>query len=269
VTEDEWRDHDIRLREAKPPKDAFKSSIERLTLSIGVAAAAVTLIVQVGSYFTERQATATAKAQSSNEWDFRAVELFVKEQDKLTSCDADNNARHLKLFTDLFSQRITGAIRQVGEGQVATCLAQATGKGQQQAQDEKLNPDQQAKAAETARTLALIQQAPLLDAATSGSATAYTVFIQIPDEDRRVEGNDLQRALAGTGYSAPGVERVKVAPRQPEVRFYREAQRGDAQKLAGQIQQLLKLPAPPAVRLLGGDRKGLPARVMEFWFPAR
>jgi hypothetical protein len=97
--------------------------------------------------------------------------------------------------------------------------------------------------------------------------TPLQVFIQYADPADRGPAAQLQGALQAGGYKAPGIERVASAPRTYQVRYYKQEQAGQARDLATTVQKTLGLSQPPDAVWIGQKYPGLPAGVMEVWFP--
>jgi len=58
------------------------------------------------------------------------------------------------------------------------------------------------------------------------------IYLQIADPGQRAAAERLRKQLEGAGYSAPGIEQVKVTPAQPQLRYFRDADKDKAQEIA-------------------------------------
>ncbi|MDZ4775735.1 MAG: hypothetical protein SGJ23_03005 [Alphaproteobacteria bacterium] len=96
----------------------------------------------------------------------------------------------------------------------------------------------------------------------------YRVLIQISDEADRALAQSIEAALRDSGNSTPSIDLVPVRVDKAELRYFRESQAADAQKLADQIEQTLAAAGTPAeVTPSFVGRAGLPPGVMELWLP--
>jgi len=96
----------------------------------------------------------------------------------------------------------------------------------------------------------------------------YRLLIQISDEADRALAQSIEAALRDSGATTPSIDLVPVRVEQAELRYFREAQAADAQKLAEQIKQTLAAAGAPAdVTVSFVGRAGLPPGVMELWLP--
>jgi len=96
----------------------------------------------------------------------------------------------------------------------------------------------------------------------------YRVLIQISDEADRALAQSIEAALRDSGNTTPSIDLVPVRVNKAELRYFREAQAGDAQKLADRVEQALTAAgAPGEVTPVLVDRAGLPPGVMELWLP--
>lgn len=96
----------------------------------------------------------------------------------------------------------------------------------------------------------------------------YRVLIQISDEADRGLAQTIEAALREKGNTAPTIDLVPVRVEKPELRYFRESQAADAQKLADEIEQTLTAAGAPAeVTPSFVGRSGLPPGVMELWLP--
>jgi len=96
----------------------------------------------------------------------------------------------------------------------------------------------------------------------------YRVLIQISDETDRALAQSIEAALREGGNTTPSIDLVPVRVEKAELRYFREDQAADAQKLADQIEQTLaSAGAPGEVTPSFVGRAGLPPGVMELWLP--
>lgn len=67
----------------------------------------------------------------------------------------------------------------------------------------------------------------------TGSLPAGVVYIQAPDMDSRFAADGMWKALKAAGFRSPGIELVAGgAPSRPEVRYFNEADRPIADRVA-------------------------------------
>jgi hypothetical protein len=96
----------------------------------------------------------------------------------------------------------------------------------------------------------------------------YRILIQISDETDRALAQSIEAALRESGNTTPSIDLVPVRVEKAELRYFREEQAADAQKLADQIEQTLaSAGAPGEVTPSFVGRAGLPPGVMELWLP--
>lgn len=96
----------------------------------------------------------------------------------------------------------------------------------------------------------------------------YRVLIQISDEADRALAQSIEAALREGGNTTPTIDLVPVRVEKAELRYFREEQAADAQKLADQIEQTLAAAGTPGeVTASYVGRAGLPPGVMELWLP--
>lgn len=212
-----------------------------------------------------------ARAASRSEFDFKGLELFLKEQDRLFGCDPDESLRHLTLFQTLFSDQITDGFSGIIAYRTQICLAKSQNAAVAQASS-TAGVLEIGTAADNARYSAAAQQSALLDSTAGSSLEQYRVFIQIGDDADRATAAGLQAALTAAGYAAPGVDQVDAAPFNYQVRYYYKDQVEDARKLASVIASELALEGTGAtIQLISleGRFGSLPKETMEFWFPKR
>lgn len=96
----------------------------------------------------------------------------------------------------------------------------------------------------------------------------YRVLIQISDEADRALAQSIEAALREGGNTTPTIDLVPVRVEKAELRYFREDQAADAEKLADQIEQSLAAAGTPGeVTASYVGRPGLPPGVMELWLP--
>jgi hypothetical protein len=91
------------------------------------------------------------------------------------------------------------------------------------------------------------------------------VYIQVATPANEAVANRLRPRLVHAGYLVPRVERVAAVPRQAQVRYFRPADRDDAERLLGIVKGAL----PEASLVLFGEgRKAgtMRPRHLEIWF---
>lgn len=101
----------------------------------------------------------------------------------------------------------------------------------------------------------------------------YRVLIQISDEADRGLAQSIEAALSEHGNTTPSIDLVPVHVEKAELRYFREAQAADAQRLADEIEQALAAAGTPGEVTPGEvtpsfvGRAGLPPGIMELWLP--
>lgn len=98
----------------------------------------------------------------------------------------------------------------------------------------------------------------------------YRVFIQISSEASRAQATAVGEGLKKDGHNAPTIELVPVRVARPELRYYREDQAADAQKMADTVKAMLASQGQNAdvtAVFIGQGRPGLPPGTMELWLP--
>ncbi len=93
------------------------------------------------------------------------------------------------------------------------------------------------------------------------------VYLHIVDESQRAAARGVQRTLEEAGFVVPGIERVAAGPSPSEVRYFRSAEREDAER----IQQVVLSSSPTrlAIRDLSaryGTSSAIRPRTYEVWF---
>ncbi|KAF0183785.1 MAG: hypothetical protein FD124_722 [Alphaproteobacteria bacterium] len=97
----------------------------------------------------------------------------------------------------------------------------------------------------------------------------YRIYIQISAEESRPNAAAIQESLRKAGHNAPGIEQVPIKVEAPQLRYYRETQAADAQRLADEIEHTLAA-AGTTVEVTPtyvGEGRNLPAGTMELWLP--
>lgn len=107
-----------------------------------------------------------------------------------------------------------------------------------------------------------IENAPSL-VANASKPSDFTVYVQY-GAGAGDRAKALQEQINKMGFSAPGVEEVKVQVASPQVRFYRPSQEKIAMDLASNLTGVLGV--KPAVQYVGANRK-LPDGILEVWLP--
>lgn len=98
----------------------------------------------------------------------------------------------------------------------------------------------------------------------------YRVFIQISNEGSRAEAVAVSEGLKKDGHTSNSIELVPVRVTRPELRYYREDQAADAQKMADTVKAMLAAQGDNAevtTVFIGQGRPGLPPGTMELWLP--
>lgn len=197
------------------------------------------------------------------DYDLRTLDFFLKNKTVFVNCasgvtgDAANAIASVKA---LMSERGRGVLDVTVAGAVGDCAAQSSTAAA------ATSP----AAAETARYASIIKQAPLLEASATASADQKqlpTVFLHYAQDADRQRAVQLQTGLGALGYKTPGVERVSVAPRQFQIRYYKNDQRSQAEALARQVTTQLGGGVAPELRSLERSYPKLPPNIIEIWFP--
>jgi hypothetical protein len=97
----------------------------------------------------------------------------------------------------------------------------------------------------------------------------YRIYIQISAEESRPNAAAIQESLRKAGHNAPGIEQVPIKVEAPQLRYYRESQAADAQRLADEVEHTLAA-AGTTVEVTPtyvGEGRNLPAGTMELWLP--
>lgn len=96
----------------------------------------------------------------------------------------------------------------------------------------------------------------------------YRILVEIADEQDRVLAGTLAGALRGLGHATPTIERAPIRLETSQLRYYHESQRGDAERLAAELERLAGQ-SGSAIRIvptyIGREYPGLPPGVMELW----
>lgn len=98
----------------------------------------------------------------------------------------------------------------------------------------------------------------------------YRVFIQISSEASRAQAVAIVEGLKKEGHTSNSIELVPVRVARPELRYYREDQAEDAQKMADNVKALLASQGQNVevtAVFIGQGRPGLPPGTMELWLP--
>jgi hypothetical protein len=273
---------DIKLAELELKKLEIKQKQQdldaKVRFNLASAAVLVTLIggisavafQWVGLNISEndkQKAEVTAKSA----FDFKGLELFIKEQAHLITCDSDESRGNVRLFQVLFGETVTRGFNEIVAHRIQKCVTESANSAADKAKNASKTSDQINAAADAARYAAAAQQASLLSSGIESVKTQYRVFIHINSVDDRAAAAALQAALIQKGYSAPGIENVSSAPDRYQVRFYYKEQEPDAKKLASVVESHLGLSStsiqiPPPLEL---RYKSLPQKTMEIWFPRK
>jgi hypothetical protein len=222
-------------------------------------------------------ALGVAQLQTQKDFDSKGVELFLRERERLITCDTEATTRNLKLFKGLFTEQITASFSEVVGYTNQTCATQAANAVAEKARRASKSEDQVKAAADSARYNTIEQRTATLGSliapvvSPQPSIARDTVFIQINTEDDRPNARTLQAALIREGYSAPGIELASVAPSAYEVRYYYRVQQDEAAKLAAFAASVLRIDSASIkpVGPLESTYKSLPGKTMEFWFRRR
>ncbi len=262
-----FEERQIRVQEGELALKREQFAAERKKGVLGNAAVMITIVggvsailFQAAGVVTAQINLETAKQQATNDWDFRGLELFVHDEDKLVSCDGAETAAEVSLFQSMFP-RLLDELKRVASAKAQACIAQ-----QGDAAAAATKGPGAAGASDQARYAALASFAPALSSAPSARPTVY---IQISDEAERPDAVRLQQALAAQGYAAPGVQRVATSPSEAQLRYYHDDQTStdQANTAAAQIAAILHTPKPQ-VLVVPGHYSNLPYGIVEYWFKA-
>jgi hypothetical protein len=263
-----------RMARANANWDLARASV-LVTVVAGVAAVLFQVLSFQIAQVDKRRADATAKSDkeraqiaATSDFNFRGVELFVKEHERLVTCDAEESRRNIALFRNLFSVEIMKAFDEIVAFSVQKCISDAANREGARAKTESKTPAQVTEAAEAARYQETAIQAAVL-ATSISQAPGYQIFIHITKDADRERATALQAELRSKGYSAPGVQKVSFAPERFQVRYYYQDQVNDAKMLRSIAAAQLGI-STEDIQLpdaLDKRYKSLPKRTMEFWFP--
>jgi hypothetical protein len=99
---------------------------------------------------------------------------------------------------------------------------------------------------------------------TDAAPNAGVVYIQAPDMDARFAAEKLWRALKTQGLASPGIELAPTrSPARPEVRYFNEADKPLADRIAG----IAAAEGVPGAVVVAVDSYKAPAGQIEFWYP--
>jgi Novel STAND NTPase 1 len=101
---------------------------------------------------------------------------------------------------------------------------------------------------------------------TASGAANPLVYLQIPRNQERTTAERLQKQLKENGYDAPGIESVSIAPKRFELRYFRDAEQVDAEKLAGLIKKWNY--GDIQVHHIKGYETHSRLKQFEIWFPS-
>jgi hypothetical protein len=274
----ELREREVRvqeqeqtLREKQFELDQRKGPWSNAAVSITAIAGVAAIIFQALNYGAAREDRTTAayqlsaaKVQANRDWEFKGLQLFLSDEEKLVGCDPKATDAHVSLFgnfwPDLLAQFRTAAAARAQSCANAVANAAVTSAGSGTS-----SPQSGGNAADKARYQTISSFAPAVTQA-GAPGQIRTVYLQIASEGQRSQALTLQQALISQGYSVPGIERVAAAPSQAQLRIYRGDEQNAARSLAAVIANALHAP-PPAIQSLQSTYANLPAGVVEFWFP--
>lgn len=92
------------------------------------------------------------------------------------------------------------------------------------------------------------------------------IYVQIADASQRAAAERLGDQLRAAGYSAQGIEQVKVAPSTPELRYFRGDDKAEASKIVDQLKGWGFVDV--RVRLISGYEEEAKLKQFELWLPA-
>lgn len=204
------------------------------------------------------------------DYDLKALDFLVKNSDGLIGCNSADGSDSAALQS--LGEFMSEPGKRVLQAAIYRAVSKCAAASQKHASDEASASGRTPAPAELqeARYQEIVRQAPILSASAAlvpDGAQLPSVFIHYSSDADRDRATTVQAALKAKGYKAPGTERVSVAPRVLQVRFYKDDQRPAAERLA----ELLKaqLGTMPELRSLQHDYPKLPSGVMEIWFPAK
>lgn len=265
-------DQQLKLDQFKHEKS--KGPLANVAVTVTIVAGVAAIAFQgLGAWSAgmERHAAsdrlAAATKQADNDWDFRGLELFVHDEDKLVGCDPKAAQQQVDLFATLFP-RLVQKIQTAASSKAQACATDKSNAAAAAAAKENAPAAKVEAAADAARYDTLTNFASSVPVPKkTGLGPIRTVYIQIADESQRPQAVALQQALIAKGYSAPGVQLVAAAPAQAQLRVYRNEEVADGDKVASFVGSTLATQAP-AVKSLEGRFRSLPPGVAEYWFPA-
>lgn len=255
-----WRQYQLDKEQADHDRH---DALRRLPVIITVIAGISAIIFQGLGVWEARITRETEAARAARDFDFKVFELMLTQRQSLISCNPQSTAKNVSAISVVLSDQLKPALTNLVDGVVSSCVSAA--------QNSSTASDSAKPAEQTARYNTLAAQSQVLTATGPGDPAAARgrVFIQYQGASDRAWALQLQSALQAAGYKAPGIDQVKAAPANYEIRYYKASQQGAAEQLAAKVQTELKLSAPPQVRSLASLYPGLPRGVMEVWFPDR
>jgi hypothetical protein len=276
-TEDPVKAAELRLKELeielkqKELRGRARFDINRAAVFVTIVGGVAALIFQLLGVYIANTEKENAAIRATSDFDFKGVELFLKEKDQLITCDVDESLRNFQLFQRLFSTKITSAFQDIAASRTSKCATESGNKAADEALRRNEKPEQVAEAADRARYATIAQQSSLLAATKESDQSRLRVFIHINAEADRAAASMLQADLIRNGYAAPGIQMVSSAPSGLELRYYYKMQADQAGKLAALVAQILGT-EPKGIKIAGPLEttfKSLPQQTMEFWFPRR
>ncbi len=183
------KEHEIT---AKTRFDLTRAAV-LVTVIGGMSAVLFQGVGALTAWNEKKKAEVTAKS----DFDFKGLELFIKEQGNLITCDQDESNRNLRLFQSLFSETVTRGFNEIVAYRSQKCVTQSANSATDRAKSASKSEAQVNAAADAARYAAVAQQAPLLSAGIEAGQARYRVFIHINSDTDRTAAATLQAALDG------------------------------------------------------------------------
>jgi hypothetical protein len=254
----------VELERLKFEREDRSSIWSRLPVVITVVAGASAIGFQgVGALqsWIDRDA---ARERADRDFDFKGLELLVTRKSDLLSCDSDVTLKNVDAFTLVLSSKVKPALQSLVDANGRSCAVQAQAASPTNTSGKAVD--------QTAFYSAVASQAGVLATTKALAPTGGTnqrVFLQYAAPADQQRATSLQQALQRRGFNATGVEKVAAAPSQLEVRYYKDADRSGAGRVAAIVNSTLPSAAPAKLVSLQRTYPNLPAGVIEIWLPSR
>lgn len=249
------------LKKRQLEYDIGKEKVTNPAVLITFIAGLAAITVQIASLFTSWINSRNEMSKTEYDQKFRGLELFIKNEDTIITCNINKTSRNLEIFQKLYPE-FSDQFSSIAREKAPECAAIKNNETVIPSASEK-NNKQDAQAA-FYKTLA--QQTSVIPQPSTSDPAHPTIYLQISDESQRVDAQNLQMTLSALEYKIPGIQRVNAAPNVAQVRYYYSGQRDVSKLVAKQIAHILSSPVPE-VDPVPGKYGTLPTGVIEYWFP--